>query len=260
MWRHSGERLVIFIDANENMTNGSFHEMFMGPNLHMRKAVTHRHPDPWWQHTASYQKGDILGKWPIDGVYVTPSLPIEASTWLSFMPHLGDHRFAVINIDSKALVGDDLLKIVRLQAQQLSCAIPVAVLEYNNRLAEYMTRHSVLSRLHHQYSARDGNFMPDERAQLESLDCVQAEGMVHAEKRCRKLAMGNVDYSPEVDLAKKKHWLWKEVVKKQAGCPVSAAMIKRKARQCGIQCPLSVTLAQAKEWFQAADKEYNSMK
>jgi hypothetical protein len=27
--------------------------------------------------------------------------------------------------------------------------------------------------------------------------------MIHAEKKCRKLAKGNVDYSPEVDQAKK---------------------------------------------------------
>jgi hypothetical protein len=142
-WQHSGEHLVVFINANENMTNGPFHEMFTGPSLHMREAVTHQHPDSRWQHTASYQKGNILGQWLIDGVYVTPNLPIEASTWLSFTPHLGDHRFAVIDIDSKALVGNDLLKIVRPQARQLSCAIPATVLEYNNRLAEYMTRHSV---------------------------------------------------------------------------------------------------------------------
>jgi hypothetical protein len=123
-----------------------------------------------------------------------------------------------------------------------------------------MTRHSVLPKLHHFYSTRDGNFTLDKRAQLESLDHVRAEGMIHAEKRCRKLAMGNVDYSPEVDLAKKKRWLWKEVVKKREGRPVSAAMIKRKARQFGIQSPLSVTLAQAKARFQAADTEYDSLK
>jgi hypothetical protein len=28
------------------------------------------------------------------------------------MPHLGDHRFAVLDINSKVLVGDSLLKIV----------------------------------------------------------------------------------------------------------------------------------------------------
>jgi hypothetical protein len=49
----------------------------------------------------------------MDGVYVTPNLPIDASTWLNFMPHLGDHRFVVLDIKSKALVGDDLLKIVQ---------------------------------------------------------------------------------------------------------------------------------------------------
>jgi hypothetical protein len=84
--------------------------------------------------------------------------------------------------------------------------------------------------------------------------------MIYTEKKCRKLAMGKVDYSPEVNLAKKKRWLWKEVVNKREGQPVSAAMIKWKAQQCGIQCPLSVTLAQAKAWFQAADTEYDSLK
>jgi hypothetical protein len=102
-WRQDGERIVAFIDANENMTSGPFHAMFTAPELQMCEAVSHRHPDPQWQHTASYRKGDTLGKWPIDGVYVTPNLPIDASTWLEFMLHLGDHRFAILDINAQAL-------------------------------------------------------------------------------------------------------------------------------------------------------------
>jgi hypothetical protein len=259
-WRQAGERLVVFIDANENMTKGPFHDMFTCPDLQMREAVSHRHPDPRWQHTASYQKGDTLGKWPIDGVYVTPNLPIDASTWLQFQPHLGDHRFAILDINSKSLVGDDLLKVIRPQARRLSCNIPKAVSEYTKCLSEYMLRHKVLSKLHQLYSSRDGSFTPGERQQLESLDRIRAEGMIHAEQKCRKLAMGNVDFSPEVDSAKKRRWLWQQVVKKREGRRVSAAMIKRKARQYGIQCPLSVTLAQAKARFKAADTEYDALK
>jgi hypothetical protein len=60
IWWHSGERLVVFIDANENMTKGPFHDMFTDPDLQMREAVTHWHPDPRWQHMVSYQKGDII--------------------------------------------------------------------------------------------------------------------------------------------------------------------------------------------------------
>ena len=45
-WRQNGERIVVFIDANENMTCGKFHSMLSGPDLGFREAVSFRHPDP----------------------------------------------------------------------------------------------------------------------------------------------------------------------------------------------------------------------
>jgi hypothetical protein len=66
-----------------------------------------------------------------------------------------------------------------------------------------MRRHKVLTKLHHLYSTQDGNFTPAHWQQLEMLDLIQVEGMLYAEKKCRKLSMGNVDFSPEVDLARK---------------------------------------------------------
>jgi hypothetical protein len=84
--------------------------------------------------------------------------------------------------------------------------------------------------------------------------------MLYAEKQCHKLSMGNVDFLPEVDMARKRHWLWQQVVKKHEGKQVSAAMLKRKVQQCGILCPLSVTLAQAKARFQEADVAYDALK
>jgi hypothetical protein len=72
----------------------------------------------------------------------------------------------------------------------------------------------MLPKLHWLYVARNHAFMPAQCQQLEVLDRVPVEGMLHAEKKCCKLSMGNVDYSPEVDLAKKRCWLWQQVVKK----------------------------------------------
>jgi hypothetical protein len=213
-WRQVGERLIVCIEANENMLTGPFHDMFTSPDLQFREAVTSRHPDPHWSNTATYHKGDKLGKWPIDGVYVSPNLPVDASTWLQFQPHLGDHRFAVIDINSDALMGDALLKIVRPQARRLSCSIPASISAYNKHLSTHLLRHQALPKLHDLYSTRNGDFTPAERAQLEALDRIRAEGMLSAEKKCHKLSMGTVDFSPEVDLAKKWRWLWQQVVKK----------------------------------------------
>ena len=126
-WRQNGERIVVFIDANENMTCGKFHSMLSGPDLGLREAVSSRHPDPRWTHTGTYSKGPYTGQHPIDGVYVSPDLPICAATWLQIIPALGDHRFAVIDIHAQALVGDNKIKIVRPPARRLSSAIPSAV-------------------------------------------------------------------------------------------------------------------------------------
>jgi hypothetical protein len=110
------------------------------------------------------------------------------------------------------------------------------------------------------YTNRNGDFNPQERERLEALDRIRADGMRSAEKKCRKLAMGNVDFSPEVDLAKKRKELWKMIVRKREGGRVSAAKIKRKARLCGVLSPLSVNLSQARRSFRAADLAYDALK
>jgi hypothetical protein len=79
----------------------------------------------------------------------------EFNTWIMINidhpSHLGDHCFEVIDIESKALVGNDLLKIVRPAARHFSCSIPTAVVAYNKRLQTHMTRHQILLQLHDLY-------------------------------------------------------------------------------------------------------------
>jgi hypothetical protein len=157
-------------------------------------------------------------------------------------------------------VGDSLLKIVRPVARRLSCAIPGAVFAYNNHLLTHIHWHNVLPRLHHLYATRDGKFNLQQQQQLEALDRIRVEGMLFAEKRCRKLAMGNVDFSPEVDMARKRRWLWQQVVKRREGKNISSSLITRRARQYGIMSPLSVTLAQARRHYLAADTAYDALK
>jgi hypothetical protein len=166
------------------------------------------------------------------------------------MPHLGDHRFAVLDINAATLVGASLIKIVCPAARRFSCSIPSAMASSNKCLDAHMQQHKMLPKLHQLYVARNGAFTPAQCQQLEVFDRARAEGMLHVEKQeCRKLSMGNVDFSSEVDLAKKRRWLWQQVVEKCEGRKMNASLINRKARQCGILCPLSVTLAQACQHF-----------
>jgi hypothetical protein len=148
IWRQAGERLVVFLDANEKITTGPYQEMLTGQGLHMHKAVSHRHPDPRWRTTATFKSGDRIGRHPIDGCFVTTDLLTEDATWLAFARCPGDHRFAIVDIKTDARVGDNILKVVRPVARRLSCSIPDAVRKYNQLLGEFATTHELLPSLH----------------------------------------------------------------------------------------------------------------
>jgi hypothetical protein len=84
-WRQAREWLIIFLDTNENMLHGPFHDMLSSPDLQMQEATFHFHLDPCWHNMATFQKGLALGIWPIDSMWVTPDLLIE--------PPLGKNSF-----------------------------------------------------------------------------------------------------------------------------------------------------------------------
>jgi hypothetical protein len=130
------------------MTTGLYQEMLIGQGLHMHKAVSQRHPDPRWRTIATFKSGNWIGRHPIDSCFVTTDLPTEAATWLAFARCPGDHRFAIVDIKTDALVGDNILKVVRPVARRLSCSIPDAVRKYNQLLCEFATTHELLPSLH----------------------------------------------------------------------------------------------------------------
>ena len=69
--------------------------------------------------------------------------------------------------------------------------------------------------------------------------------MIHSEKKCRKLGMGAVPYSPSVLIWKNRRDIWTLVIRFHKGCTINRAIIKRKAKKFGISAPLSSTLSSA---------------
>jgi hypothetical protein len=179
---------------------------------------------------------------------------------LAFARCPGDHRFAILDIKTDALVGDNILKVVRPVARRLSCSIPDAVRKYNQLLGEFATTHDLLPSLHRLYSARQGDFTPAQAECLQGLDVLRSQGMRYAEKRCRKFAMGKVEYSPVVAATRLRRWLWQKIVQWKEGRRVSNNLLRRTAKKCGITDALQISLAEARRRYEACDKEYAALK
>ena len=69
-----------------------------------------------------------------------------------------------------------------------------------------------MPKLHALYASSTTKLSPTQVTEIESIDRVRKEGMLHASAKCRKLLMGKVDWSPEFSAAQQQMILWQMVV------------------------------------------------
>ena len=74
-WRQVQDHLILFIDANENTTNGPLHSALTGPRLLMREGVWLLHP--LLPATPTFMAGSHSGSFLIDATYLSPDLPLK---------------------------------------------------------------------------------------------------------------------------------------------------------------------------------------
>ena len=249
----TGERVVVLMDANGDVTSGEIRAMLDA--LHLRDTILCHHPD--LPAPATHQRGSQ----PIDIIAASPEIMILSATWLSGDKSPGDHRLGMVDIPWNNLLGEDLLRVVRPPARRLTCTLPHVQRKYIALLDAYLDRHQVLSKLRQVQETRGpGPLSPTQVTMIQTLDKVRAEGMRFAEKRCRKLCMGEVDFSPAVIQAGRILDLWRLVWRRKRGYRVGSTRIRRLARRAQISRPLSVTTAEAEQRFREAGRAYRQLK
>lgn len=98
------------------------------------------------------------------------------------------------------------------------------------------------------------------KAKQEIFDYCKKDLMRAAEKKCRKLCMGEVDFSPVVMQWRQRRIAWGVIRRWLQRKVKSRAYVKRVARHAGIHCPLQVTMEEAERGYRIASDEYKRLK
>ena len=114
--------------------------------------------------------------------------------------------------------------------------------------------------MHSIYKSCNHVLSPNQQIQMNSINKVKRELMVNAEFCYRKLCMGEIDFSPDFQMAWSCWYCWSMVIHKCSGKKVSSRKIKTLAQVVGIEKPLSITLRQACKHWKVGDKAYRVLK
>ena len=252
--RLAGERLIVMMDANGDVTSGPIHQMAI--DLGLRDSILSHNPHP--PFPATHRSGSH----PIDIIMSSPEISVLNAAFLAGQDSLGDHRTAIVDFCDTSVLGENMLKIVRPQARRLVCGLPEVRKNYTDRLYSYLQRHRVLEKLHFVQAHRFTNkeLPPELSHMMASIDRVREGSMKAAEKRCRKLCVGNVDFSPTMVTLGRRVELFSLIRRRKQGKRVGTRKIRRLAKKVNVTRPLSVSLEEAEELYRQALKDYAAFK
>ena len=237
-WRSQGNRIILMIDANENVLTGQLADSLAADEIDMVEAVHSRTPGPG-------PKTWFRGKESIDGIWISSDLVCKGASYLPFHEDLGDHRPVCIDLTILSVLGTNLPKIVPPKARRLNSKVKRIREVYITTLESLFKEHGVHERLKTLASKATFPVSEEVARALEGLDVLMSRLMTQAEKGCRKLRSNHYEFSPAV-----KHWLdrchaFRQLIRLNSGKRIgNIANTKRFARRCGIERPGHLTLSQ----------------
>ena len=225
-WREQGDRLVVCLDANEDIYKKSIGKTLTSPEgLNMKEVVG--------DHTGK-RIGPTFsrGTKPIDGVWATSDVSIVSACIMPAGYGIGDHRLFVVDILTATLVGNNPIKVARPCARRLNTKIPGVTERYNDKLEELVGHHRILERMGAVHESGCNN---DEAAmRLDEIDFELSQYMTGAETRSRKIKSGRIPFSPESQKWIRRRQAYQRLLQYSTSKRGNRGNLIRTARRAGI--------------------------
>ena len=250
-WVTDGDRIILMMDLNDSIESSTFvHDL---RNLDIISA-THR------SHNGPYPPTFNRGRYQIDDIFVSMSISVSQCGMLPFGDGPGDHRGVFIDVPIIEVEGSNRDRIVRIPKRKLISSNPKVVKKFVNLFLQQLSRNHIIERVAELKRSFHIPLTQFEATQYEKIDRIILSAFRFAEKRCRKLRCGKVEFSPELSGIAREGRLWDMVLKRLKGCKVSMKLITRIAKKCDISHPLSLPQGEVNEKRDAAWKKYSEMK
>ena len=101
---------------------------------------------------------------------------------------------------------------------------------------------------------------PQQQLEYEEVDTRKTQAMQKAERKCQKLKMGAVEWSPQLALSRALIAMWTAMVKARTGKSISSRLIRRLMDKAGYTATTGITLTMAQNNLKAETKKYYQIK
>jgi hypothetical protein len=210
-WKEMGDHIIIGIDANEDVRDGTVNGIFQ--KLGLREAMLDKHSDkspPATQNRNTKRQ-------PIDGIWVSACLHISAGGYLPFGDACpSDHRMIWIEIQYSIAFGQRSPELAKIRTKRLKTSDPRMVTKYTIRVKKAMRYTGFRKKIDTFKAQTERNEWMDQMiAQYNELG--QEDRAIRdavLESGIRKISMGGIPWSPKLQPYRDTIELWKMIITK----------------------------------------------
>ena len=256
-WMSSGDQILIQGDVNESVFHPSITSLFA--RHQMRNLIFDRHdasqaPKTYFRSS----EGRI-----VDGMWGTTGLAVERCGYLEPGDFPSDHSLLWVDLSYHNALGHQPLAPVPPSARRLQLRNSRVVDKYLNEYERLIEAARLPQRQHalNLSVQTDRPLTQVQRDEAEAIDAKKTKLMLKAEKKCRKLRMGEVSFSEATEKPRREVAFWQLAIRRRLGLPVSPRLWKRRKKKANITEPIrSLTLSQLNERQKQAKLEYRKAK
>ena len=154
----------------------------------------------------------VRGRNQIDAIWVTKDITIDNARFLPFYFGMGDHRGIMIDINYSSMLGQSKKIICNPQGRRLQCNKSKVKRKYIDNLENFCWKHRLYDKLQSMINSHH-NSKEKFQKQMDIIDKIMSEGMINAEKKCRKIRAGEVPFCAELSKAGLTIRLWSLVIR-----------------------------------------------
>ena len=251
-WRTAGDRIIVCLDANENIYKKSIGKLLTDSDgLDMKEVIGDFTGTPLG---ATFFRGST----PIDGIWATRDITVVGACVMPCGFGVGDHRLFIVDFRSDTVVGATPVKIVRPSARRLNTRLPFVAEKYSKRLKQNIVRHRLLQKL--ETIGEEGPSDEEAATRLNAVDRESKKLMVNAEKKCRKIRSGTIPFTPEVAAMIRRLRVFQSLLRFRLGNKVNLGNLVRTARRHNVANPLSLTTEEIRTRIKACNEELAAAK
>lgn len=203
-WIQAGDQIVVGGDVNESVFHHTILDMFQEAGMRNLIFDVHgsRNAPKTYYNTA---EGRV-----VDGIWGTPGIQVHRCGYLEPGDFPGNHSLLWVDISYSSALGHNPLRPTPPSARRLQLDYPKVVKKYKTTYRKAVDKHQLRQRQFRlENSTRYGvPLTPQQCNEAEAIDNLREKCMRRAEKKCRHLKMGAVQFSEAIAIPLKKIAFW----------------------------------------------------